>query len=180
MNGIGGSGDFARNAYYSFFVSPSVAKDGAISCIVPMVSHHDHTEHDVMFIVTEQGMADLRGKSPRQRARLIIEHCAHPRLPRHAARLLRPRRAIRRRLAYTAFVKRSPVVASTLCGNGRYAAEITPRLRQPEKQYIRGRGFAAWRGMLPNGAWANAYTQRVSLSFWLVVKRYSEICFQAA
>ena len=78
MNGIGGSGDFARNAYYSFFVSPSVAKDGAISCIVPMVSHHDHTEHDVMFIVTEQGMADLRGKSPRQRARLIIEHCAHP------------------------------------------------------------------------------------------------------
>ena len=78
MNGIGGSGDFARNAYYSFFVSPSVAKDGAISCIVPMVSHHDHTEHDVMFIVTEQGMADLRGKSPRQRARLIIDHCAHP------------------------------------------------------------------------------------------------------
>ena len=78
MNGIGGSGDFARNAYYSFFVSPSVAKDGAISCIVPMVSHHDHTEHDVMFVVTEQGMADLRGKSPRQRARLIIDHCAHP------------------------------------------------------------------------------------------------------
>jgi len=76
--GIGGSGDFARNAYYSFFVSPSVAKDGAISCIVPMVSHHDHTEHDVMFVVTEQGMADLRGKSPRQRARLIIDHCAHP------------------------------------------------------------------------------------------------------
>ena len=78
MNGIGGSGDFARNAYYSFFVSPSVAKDGALSCIVPMVSHHDHTEHDVMFVVTEQGMADLRGKSPRQRARLIIDHCAHP------------------------------------------------------------------------------------------------------
>ena len=78
MNGIGGSGDFTRNAFFSFFVSPSVAKDGAISCIVPMVSHHDHTEHDVMFIVTEQGMADLRGKSPRQRARLIIDNCAHP------------------------------------------------------------------------------------------------------
>ncbi|MDO5059438.1 MAG: acetyl-CoA hydrolase/transferase family protein [Neisseria sp.] len=78
MNGIGGSGDFTRNAFFSFFVSPSVAKDGAISCIVPMVSHHDHTEHDVMFVVTEQGMADLRGKSPRQRARLIIENCAHP------------------------------------------------------------------------------------------------------
>ena len=78
MNGIGGSGDFTRNAFFSFFVSPSVAKDGAISCIVPMVSHHDHTEHDVMFIVTEQGMADLRGKSPRQRAKLIINNCAHP------------------------------------------------------------------------------------------------------
>lgn len=78
MNGIGGSGDFTRNAFYSFFVSPSVAKEGAISCIVPMVSHHDHTEHDVMFIVTEQGMADLRGKSPSQRAKLIIENCAHP------------------------------------------------------------------------------------------------------
>lgn len=78
MNGIGGSGDFTRNGFFSFFVSPSVAKDGAISCIVPMVSHHDHTEHDVMFIVTEQGFADLRGKSPRQRAKLIIENCAHP------------------------------------------------------------------------------------------------------
>ncbi|QEY26546.1 acetyl-CoA hydrolase/transferase family protein [Neisseria zalophi] len=78
MNGIGGSGDFTRNAFWSFFVSPSVAKDGKISCIVPMVSHHDHTEHDVMFIVTEQGMADLRGKAPRQRAKLIIENCAHP------------------------------------------------------------------------------------------------------
>lgn len=78
MNGIGGSGDFTRNAHFSFFVSPSVAKNGAISCIVPMVSHHDHTEHDVMFIVTEQGFADLRGKSPRQRAQLIINNCAHP------------------------------------------------------------------------------------------------------
>ena len=78
MNGIGGSGDFARNSFLSFFVSPSVAKGGAISCIVPMVSHHDHTEHDVMFIVTEQGMSDLRGKSPRQRAKLVIDNCAHP------------------------------------------------------------------------------------------------------
>ena len=78
MNGIGGSGDFTRNAFFSFFVSPSVAKDGAISCIVPMVSHHDHTEHDVMFIATEQGMANLRGKSPRQRATLSINNCAHP------------------------------------------------------------------------------------------------------
>ncbi|MDD2545762.1 MAG: acetyl-CoA hydrolase/transferase family protein [Burkholderiaceae bacterium] len=78
MNGIGGSGDFARNGYLSFFVTPSVAKDGSISCIVPMASHVDHTEHDVQIIVTEQGLADLRGHSPRQRAELIIEHCAHP------------------------------------------------------------------------------------------------------
>lgn len=78
MNGIGGSGDFTRNGFFSFYVSPSTAKGGAISAIVPMVSHHDHTEHDVMFIVTEQGMADLRGKSPRQRAKLIIDNCSHP------------------------------------------------------------------------------------------------------
>lgn len=78
MNGIGGSGDFTRNGFFSFYVSPSTAKDGKISAIVPMVSHHDHTEHDVMFVVTEQGMADLRGKAPRQRAKLIIDNCAHP------------------------------------------------------------------------------------------------------
>ncbi len=65
MNGIGGWGDFARNGYLSFFVTPSVAKDGKISCIVPMCSHVDHTEHDTQIIVTEQGLADLRGLSPR-------------------------------------------------------------------------------------------------------------------
>jgi len=78
QNGIGGSGDFARNAYISFFMTASQAKDGAISCIVPMASHVDHTEHDVQVIVTEQGLADLRGLSPKQRARQIIERCAHP------------------------------------------------------------------------------------------------------
>lgn len=78
MNGIGGSGDFARNAYLSMFMSPSTAKDGAVSCIVPMASHVDHTEHDVQIIVTEQGLADLRGLSPRQRAQVVIERCAHP------------------------------------------------------------------------------------------------------
>lgn len=78
MNGIGGSGDFARNAYLSIFTTPSVAKDGLISSIVPQVSHVDSTEHDVRILVTEQGVADLRGKSPSQRARCIIENCAHP------------------------------------------------------------------------------------------------------
>ncbi|MCL3818381.1 acetyl-CoA hydrolase/transferase family protein [Aeromicrobium wangtongii] len=78
MNGIGGSGDFARNAFLNFFLTPSTAKDGAISAIVPMVSHVDHTEHDVHVIVTEHGIADLRGLSPRARAERIIERCAHP------------------------------------------------------------------------------------------------------
>ncbi|GAA4695154.1 succinate CoA transferase [Nocardioides nanhaiensis] len=78
MNGIGGSGDFARNAYLNFFVSDSVAKDGAISCLVPMVSHVDHTEHDVHVLVTEQGLADLRGLSPTDRAERVIDRCAHP------------------------------------------------------------------------------------------------------
>ncbi len=78
MNGIGGSGDFARNGYLSVFMSPSTAKNGAISSIVPMASHVDHTEHDTMIIVTEQGLADLRGLSPKQRARTIIANCAHP------------------------------------------------------------------------------------------------------
>lgn len=78
MNGIGGSGDFARNAYLSVFMSPSTAKNGAISSIVPMASHVDHTEHDVMVIVTEQGLADLRGLAPRARAQRVIDACAHP------------------------------------------------------------------------------------------------------
>lgn len=78
MNGIGGSGDFARNSRLSVFVTKSIAKDGKISSIVPFVSHVDHTEHDVNVIVTEQGIADLRGLAPRERAGLIIENCAHP------------------------------------------------------------------------------------------------------
>jgi len=78
MNGIGGSGDFARNAYLTIFTTRSIAKDGNISSIVPMVSHVDHTEHDVKVIVTEQGVADLRGLCPRERARRIISCCAHP------------------------------------------------------------------------------------------------------
>jgi len=78
MNGIGGSGDFARNARLGIFVTKSYAKGGAISSIVPMVSHVDHTEHDVDVIVTEQGLADLRGLAPKERAAAIIENCAHP------------------------------------------------------------------------------------------------------
>ncbi|WP_342247111.1 acetyl-CoA hydrolase/transferase family protein [Pseudomonas sp. OTU5201] len=78
MNGIGGSGDFARNAHLAIFVTKSIAKSGAISSVVPMVSHVDHTEHDVDILVTEQGLADLRGLAPRERARAIIDNCVHP------------------------------------------------------------------------------------------------------
>jgi succinyl-CoA:acetate CoA-transferase len=78
INGIGGSGDFARNSFISIFTTPSVAGRGEISCVVPMVSHVDHCEHDVDVVVTEHGLADLRGTSPKQRAVQIIERCVHP------------------------------------------------------------------------------------------------------
>ncbi len=78
MNGIGGSGDYTRNAYISMFATVSTAKNGLISSIVPMVSHVDHTEHDVQIVVTEQGLADLRGLTAKERALSIINNCAHP------------------------------------------------------------------------------------------------------
>ncbi|MDR3218698.1 MAG: succinate CoA transferase [Dysgonamonadaceae bacterium] len=78
MNGIGGSGDFCRNAYLSIFTAPSTAKDGKISAIVPMVSHLDHSEHSVKILITEHGIADLRGKSPIQRTEAIINNCVDP------------------------------------------------------------------------------------------------------
>ena len=78
MNGIGGSGDYARNAYISIFTAPSTARNGAISTIVPHVSHVDHITQDVQVLVTDQGLADMRGLSPKRRASLVIENCAHP------------------------------------------------------------------------------------------------------
>jgi len=78
MNGIGGSGDFTRNAYISIFTTPATAKGGKISSIVPMVSHVDQNEHSVNVIITEHGIADLRGKSPIQRAEEIIANCVAP------------------------------------------------------------------------------------------------------
>ena len=78
MNGIGGSGDFARNAFLSIFTCPSTAKGGKISTIVPLVSHLDSSEHSVQIVITEQGVADLRGKCPAERAQTIIDNCAHP------------------------------------------------------------------------------------------------------
>jgi acetyl-CoA hydrolase/succinyl-CoA:acetate CoA-transferase len=78
MSGIGGSGDFLRNGALSFIVTPSVAKDGRISAIVPMVSHVDHSEHSVDVVVTEHGLVDTRPLTPRQVAEQVIKKCAHP------------------------------------------------------------------------------------------------------
>lgn len=78
MNGIGGSGDFARNAYLSVFVTQAASKENKISHVLPMVSHVDHTEHDVDVLVTDIGLADLRGLAPRERAQKIIDNCVHP------------------------------------------------------------------------------------------------------
>jgi acetyl-CoA hydrolase len=78
MNGVGGSGEFTRNSFLSIFMCPSIAKGGRISTVVPMVPHVDNNEHSVQIVVTEQGLADLRGLGPLQRAGTIIERCAHP------------------------------------------------------------------------------------------------------
>jgi len=78
VNGIGGSGDFSRNSGLVVFLTPSAAKKGAISRVVPHVTHYDHTEHEIHVIVTDQGVADLRGLDPREKVPLIIENCAHP------------------------------------------------------------------------------------------------------
>ena len=78
LTGIAGSYDYSRNGLYSIFVGPSTARGGKISAIVPLVSHVDHTEHDVDILVTEQGLADLRGLTPGERAETIIRQCAHP------------------------------------------------------------------------------------------------------
>lgn len=78
LNGIGGGANFAQNANLSVLLIPSEAKDGAISTIVPMVSHHDIIEHDIDLIITDQGIADLRGKDEVERANCIIHNCASP------------------------------------------------------------------------------------------------------
>ena len=78
MNGVGGSGEFTRNGYLSIFMAPSIAKKGQVSTIVPMCPHVDHNEHSVQVVVTENGLADLRGLGPMQRAHTIIDRCAHP------------------------------------------------------------------------------------------------------
>jgi acetyl-CoA hydrolase len=82
LNGLGGSADFLRSAKLSIMHAPSVRPTRSdpfgITSIVPMCSHVDQTEHDLDVFVTEQGLADIRGLSPRERAAEIINKCAHP------------------------------------------------------------------------------------------------------
>lgn len=82
VNGLGGSGDFFRNAYLSIVHTPSTRrlKDGrTVSCVMPYVRHIDHTEHDIKCVVTEHGYAlNMDIRSPKRRAVEIIDRCAHP------------------------------------------------------------------------------------------------------
>lgn len=82
LNGIGGSGDFTRAAYISMMHCPSAraskTDEFGISSIVAKVPHVDHTEHDLDVVVTDQGLADVRGLAPKDRAKVIIDKCAHP------------------------------------------------------------------------------------------------------
>ena len=78
MNGVGGSGDFARNGYLTVFFTNSLAKGGKISSVVPFCSHIDHATLDVDVIVSERGVADLRGLSPKEKAPIIIDQIANP------------------------------------------------------------------------------------------------------
>ena len=77
MNGIGGSADFTNNAYLSIFTCGSTTKGGAISSIVPFCSHIDHTSHFVDAVITEYGVADLRGKCAMEKAAELVK-VAHP------------------------------------------------------------------------------------------------------
>ena len=104
MDGIGGSGDFTRNAYISIFTYPSNQRGGKISTIVPMVSHMDHSMHSVQVLATEHGVADLRGKNPSARARMIVAHCPAPEYRDHLKAYL----AVARIAAVVPLVLRDP------------------------------------------------------------------------
>ena len=133
MNGIGGSGDFARNAHLAIFLSASTAKNGAISCLVPMVSHVDHTEHDVHIIVTEQGVADLRGLPPRRRAQQIISRCAHPDYRPALQDYLDRALAAKSGQAHSAPARRGAVVALAVPARRHDAARLSLNARRPEQ-----------------------------------------------
>ncbi len=77
-NGVGGSPDFDRAARLVVVVLPSTASGGRFSRIVPLLASPDIPRQDVDVLVTDQGWADLRGLSARERAEAIIDRCSHP------------------------------------------------------------------------------------------------------
>jgi acyl-CoA hydrolase len=84
-SGTGGQADFVRAANRSrggksFIVLPSTAKDDTVSRIMPTLAQGTHvttSKNDVNYVVTEYGVAQLRGKSAKQRAEALIA-IAHP------------------------------------------------------------------------------------------------------
>jgi len=85
VSGTGGQADFVRAANRSeggraFIVLPSTAKDNTISRLVPTLTPGTHVstgKNDVNYVVTEFGVAQLRGKTVKQRAEALIA-IAHP------------------------------------------------------------------------------------------------------
>jgi acyl-CoA hydrolase len=85
FSGTGGQVDFVRAANRSkggkaFIVLPSTAKDDRITRIVPTLSPGTHVttgKNDINYVVTEYGVAQLRGKSAKQRVQEMIS-IAHP------------------------------------------------------------------------------------------------------
>lgn len=77
-NGVGGSGDFTRAGSLTIIALPSTASKGMYSRVVPMLTNVDIPKQDVDVVITDQGVADLRGLSPRERAIEIISKCSHP------------------------------------------------------------------------------------------------------
>ncbi len=105
INGIGGSGDFLRNAYLSIMHTPSArptkTDPTGITCVVPHVPHVDHTEHDLDVLVTEQGLATCEA-SIRKAAPSSSSTSAPTRITSRSSRstlIWRPRIALRERPA---------------------------------------------------------------------------------
>ena len=85
FSGVGGQVDFVRGATMSkggrsIIAMPSTAKGGTVSRIVPVITEYSAvttTRNDVNYIVTEFGIAQLKGKTMKERARALIQ-IAHP------------------------------------------------------------------------------------------------------
>ena len=78
VSGLGGGATFASNAGLSVMLMPSTRKNGQISCFVPNTPHVDIIHHDVDVVISEFGVADLRGKDDVEWARRSTERCTHP------------------------------------------------------------------------------------------------------